>query len=146
MKKILRFIILAALFSAPFAYSEPASQEGVKQLMKITGAANLSVQMINQILPALKKAYPNTSEQFWTEFASSINPADFENMVIPIYQKYLSQEDIAALINFYSTPAGKKLIQLQPQIMSESVAAGQEWGRKLALEADRRYKAKNAAN
>ena len=43
--------------------------------------------------------------------------------MIPIYQKYLSQADVDAMIVFYSSPTGKKLMQQLPQITQEAMQA-----------------------
>ena len=62
-------------------------------------------------------------------------------LTIPIYQKHLTQEDIAALNKFYDSPAGKKMIKVQPLIMQESMAVGQAWGQKIAQEVINKYQA-----
>ena len=42
---------------------------------------------------------------------------------IPVYQKHLSKADVDAMIAFYSTPTGKKLLREQPAIAAESMQA-----------------------
>ncbi|MBV8052928.1 MAG: DUF2059 domain-containing protein [Acidobacteriaceae bacterium] len=42
--------------------------------------------------------------------------------MIPIYQKHLSQTDVDAMIVFYSSPTGKKLMQEMPAITQEAMA------------------------
>jgi hypothetical protein len=36
-------------------------------------------------------------------------------------------------LQFYTTPAGKKLISSQPVIMQESMQIGQQWGQSLFM-------------
>ena len=43
--------------------------------------------------------------------------------MIPIYQRHLNQADIDAMIVFYSSPTGKKLMQQLPQITQEAMQA-----------------------
>jgi uncharacterized protein len=43
--------------------------------------------------------------------------------MIPIYQKHLTQADVDAMIVFYSSPTGKKLMQQMPQITQEAMQA-----------------------
>jgi hypothetical protein len=99
--------------------------------MEITGAGNLSVQMMNQMIMSLKHEAPDASHKYWIDFMSEIDPGEMENLVVPIYQKYLTEEDVVAINEFYSSPVGKKLIQHQPDIMRESLAVGQLWGQDL---------------
>lgn len=50
------------------------------------------------------------------------------NLIIPIYKKYYTQEDLKAIIAFYETPVGKKSINVLPNITKDSMTAGQAWG------------------
>jgi hypothetical protein len=50
-------------------------------------------------------------------------------MIIPIYDKYYSESEIKELTEFYQSALGKKVIATMPQIMQESMQAGQNWGR-----------------
>jgi hypothetical protein len=53
-------------------------------------------------------------------------------MVVPIYDKHLSEQDIKSVIAFYETPAGKRFVKVLPQLTQESMVAGQKWGMALA--------------
>ncbi len=50
-------------------------------------------------------------------------------LVIPIYDKYYTHEDIKGLLEFYTTPLGQKLIKVQPALTADSMAVGRQWGR-----------------
>ena len=50
------------------------------------------------------------------------------NRLVPIYNKYLSAEDLKGLIKFYESPLGKNLVNVIPQITRESTEAGQKYG------------------
>ena len=39
--------------------------------------------------------------------------------IIPIYQRHISRADVDAIIAFYSSPAGQRMLALQPVIMKE---------------------------
>jgi hypothetical protein len=41
---------------------------------------------------------------------------------------------MTAEIQFYSSPAGKSMVQKLPAIMQESMAEGEQWGRSLGKE------------
>ncbi|NEQ77810.1 MAG: DUF2059 domain-containing protein [Okeania sp. SIO2C9] len=44
-----------------------------------------------------------------------------EEVYYPIYDKYFTEEDLQALIEFYQTPTGRKTIELMPQLFQESM-------------------------
>jgi hypothetical protein len=107
--------------------------------MQLTGSGQLGVQVMNQMLPALKNMAPEAPEAFWTDIMAEVDIDEIEEMVIPIYQKYLTEDDVKAINAFYTTPAGKKIISVQPSIMQESMTAGQQWGQELAQRVMRKY-------
>jgi hypothetical protein len=62
-------------------------------------------------------------------------------MVLPIWAKYYTREDVKQLIVFYESPLGRKLVSVQPQIMAESMAAGATWGEALGAKIDAKLRA-----
>ena len=139
-KNIIISILFSLLFISTSAFAQQASKQSVQKLMHNTGAGNMGVQIMNQMLPALKKMVPDAPEKFWSDFMAEVNPDDMINLVIPVYQKYLSEADIKAMNKFYSSPTGRKLIHVQPMIMRESMMIGQQWGRGIAQKVLSRYK------
>ena len=75
---------------------------------------------------------PDIPAKFWTEFSAGVNTKEILSLMIPIYDKYLSHNDIKAMIHFYQSPAGKRLITAQPKIAQESMMVGQQWGERIA--------------
>lgn len=53
------------------------------------------------------------------------------NMILPVYQKHLTEADLKGIIAFYETPVGKKYAEKTLLITQESMLAGQEWGKKI---------------
>ena len=47
---------------------------------------------------------------------------------VPIYDKYLSDDDIKSLIQFYESPAGRKLAAVTPALMAELQGVGEKQG------------------
>lgn len=133
MKKIWsKFLFFTLIFSSMTVLAEPASKESIRVMMDKTGAGDMGVQMMNQMLPALKQMLPNAPETFWVDIMAEMNANDIIEMVIPVYQKYLTDEDVQQINSFYDTDAGKKLIRVQPAIMQESMELGQQWGQEVA--------------
>jgi hypothetical protein len=46
--------------------------------------------------------------------------------------KHLQEEDLDAAIAFHESPAGKRFLAAQPQVLEEAKAVGEKWGVKLA--------------
>ncbi|MGH8403520.1 MAG: DUF2059 domain-containing protein, partial [Gammaproteobacteria bacterium] len=64
-------------------------------------------------------------------------------MLVPIYAKYYSDEDVRQMIAFYKTPLGQKIIRNNSAIAQASMQDGEQWGKTvLAPELVKRIKAR----
>lgn len=52
---------------------------------------------------------------------------DLVLMLSPVYAKYLNQNELQQLIEFYDSPVGEKLAESTPLITQESMQIGQEY-------------------
>jgi uncharacterized protein len=142
MKKVCAILLgLSITFSS---VAEQAKKESVDKLMQLTGAGDLGMQMMNQMLPAMQQMLPDAPAAFWETFKQELDANELMQAIIPVYQKHLTEEDIQAILVFYNTPAGKKLISAQPSIMQESMMIGQQWGQKVFMRAKQKFDAKSS--
>jgi len=117
-------------------FSQDTSKlHNIKTLLEVTGSGNLGVQVATNLVAAFRENDPEVSQEFWDEFMKSIDINALTDLVIPIYDKYYTNEDLLALIAFYQTPAGKKVVAATPQIMRESMQVGEQWGKEVAQNA-----------
>ncbi len=114
--------------------AEPSAElyEDIRKLMELTGAGNLAVQILHQMLEPMRRALPQVPEEFWARFMAKVDTDEIIDMTVPIYSKHLTHDEIEQLLEFYQSPVGRKLIAALPSIMSESMQAGQRWGEQLA--------------
>lgn len=130
MKCISIILLLCGLTTIGFGQTD-SKIENIKILLELTGAGKMGVQAADNMLTSFKTSYKEVPEQFWIDFKKELNPAALVNLMIPIYDKYYTEDDIKQLTDFYQTPIGKKVISNTPLIMQESMQAGQSWGQKI---------------
>jgi hypothetical protein len=111
---------------------DAAKQRDIRKLLKITGAGQMGMDAIDQMLVLQRQANPEIPEQFWIEFRKEISANGLTDLIIPSYEKYFTHEDIKDLIDFYESPVGRKMLENQPQLVAESKLAGQQWGSDVA--------------
>lgn len=128
MKQILITLLFCGIFMNGFSQSVSKTND-IKRLLEITGSGKLGVQVGQTMISSFKQSYPNVPEEFWNNFLKELNSDVLINMIIPIYDKYYSESEIRELTEFYQSALGKKVIATMPQIMQESMQAGQSWGR-----------------
>lgn len=127
------FLLSAPALAAPPAEGGGKARHGdIRKLLTLSGAGRLGVQTAQQMMAALRPLVPDAPESFWDEFTARLDPDELVELMVPIYAKHLSAQDVKGLIAFYESPAGKHLTSAQPLILQESMAAGQRWGQKIA--------------
>ncbi len=101
--------------------ANPATAAQIRELLDLTGAtrnANLIVgRMIEQIREQAPSFFP---QDFWADLQQSFQHIDAEGPMVPYFQKYYSQGDVEKAIAFYKSPAGKRLVAVQPVIMQKT--------------------------
>jgi len=123
---------------------EEAKRADIRHLLEITGAANLATQtmddMEKNMRPMIAGALPpgeyrdKLVDLFFEKFRTKRNPEHLMDIIVPIYAKYYSDDDIKELIAMYQTPVGRKMLSVLPQIAAESQAAGKAWGEQIGRE------------
>ncbi len=95
---------------------------------------------VDPIIEMNKKRSKNIPEDAWPRIKEII--ADFfknniVEMYAPIYKKHISENELKEIIKFYESPAGKKLAEKNPAILTEAMAASEDLGQKLDKEISR---------
>jgi hypothetical protein len=123
---------LAAVAQQPADASAAEKEALARELLAVSGAGDLGVQMMEQMVGALRPAAPDMPEEFWDRVFSEVDADELVELVVPIYIEHLTVEEMQAAIDFYETPEGQSLIEKMPVISQESFAVGQQWGMELA--------------
>ena len=119
----------------------PEKESDIRKLLQISGAGNLGKQimdnMATNIKPLLKNSLPPGTYRdqlialFFQKFQSKADANVLVELAIPAYDRYLSDEEIKGLIQFYSTPLGQKAVSVMPKLADEARQRGEEWGQKM---------------
>ena len=114
---------------------DPEKEKLIREFLHVTQYDTITLQSVDQMIAGMKAAMPQAPAEFWTTFRAKIHIEDLIQMVLPIYDKYYTKEDLTELLKFYASPLGQKVIAATPGISRESVIAGQAWGAKIGAEA-----------
>ena len=138
-------LVLAFAFAFPMgAHADDAARETLaRELMVVTGAGDLGKQVIEGMSAQLSGNA--TMASFLEKFVELAKPDELVELVVPLYVKAFDEETLQAAVDFYNTPAGKKMVAATPQLTQESMALGQAWGMKLAKQAQEAVDADKAA-
>ncbi len=132
MKVFLISAFLFCILTEGFAQSSESKEKKIYEYLEVTGASKMSVQITQQMILSFKDSYSNVEEKFWDEFLKEIDVDGMTKIIVPIYDKYFTEEDIDQLIIFYKTPLGQKMLELHPKISLDAMEAGKIWGQEIA--------------
>ena len=74
------------------------------------------------------------AELFVEKFNSKLDLQQFLDIAATSYDKYLSDDDIKGLTQFYQTPLGQKTLTVLPKLTAEMQAQGMQIGQQLGKE------------
>jgi hypothetical protein len=121
---------------------DPQKEARIRELMELTGAKNLGQQLIEagmeQFRSSVLDSQPDNPrakqfvEAFVSRFQKHFDSNSLTDRVVPIYDKYLSTDDIKGLLEYYHSPLGKRMLQALPNVARESQAAGYALGQQAA--------------
>ena len=123
---------------------DPAKRAEVRRLLEITGGVKLGIQFsssLQALLSAnLEKTLPEgerkrTISQRLTDRVIEKSYARFTaeavDIMLPVYDKYFTLQELRDLNTFYESTLGRKVIQVMPQLLQESMAIGQRWAEQI---------------
>ena len=128
------FLVLLFVSTAATAQSDASYRMSVKKMMEVSGSMKVFKGVVDKMISMFKEKETSVPEEFWNEMSLELNKVAIDDMVtlvLPVYQKHLTEADIQAVIAFYETPAGKKFAEKTPIITQESMQVGQVWGKKI---------------
>jgi hypothetical protein len=131
--------------ATPAAKIDPTKEAEIRQLMEVTGVNVLGDQLmtagIAQFRANVLEARPDDTrakqfaDAFAVRFQKHFDPHSVMETVIPIYDKHLSSEDLRALLDYYKSPFGQRMLKVLPEVARDSQLAGLSLGQKAADEA-----------
>ncbi|WP_291529473.1 DUF2059 domain-containing protein [Bacteroides sp. UBA939] len=117
----------------------------LEKMLEVSGSIASAQAMVPQMIAMLKQQSPSVSTSFWDEFQKKWEAkfgSRLAELYTPIYQKYLTLDDLKGVIAFYESPVGKKLSTSTPAMMAESMQLGQQLGMEIATELQQELEAR----
>ena len=130
----------------------PEKRAEIEHLLDSTGAVAIGQQMagffVKQLAQDIQRENPRVPkyvldavpEEVNTVFAEAL-PA-LKELVIPLYDRHFSLEELRGLNAFYSSPLGRKTIAVMPALLNDSMSLGARWGRELGPRIAERLRAR----
>jgi hypothetical protein len=148
VKHMKKLIIIISILTIPlgetFAQAD-SYKVTLKKMLEVAGSEASFKAAIKQMFDMFKQQKADVPDSFWDEAEKEFSQTSMDELVgmlSPVYQKYMTEEDLKKIIEFYQTPVGKKYAEKTPLIMQESMQVGQQWGMKIGQRVQERLKEK----
>lgn len=154
MKAVIRKTVLGVLFAlaAAPAFAEDAPQpctkdgapvsaeylQAAREIMITTKAGDRMTMLIDAMLPQILEMVRKADDTISPEALEEVRAALRDELLksIPglldmqacLYVHHFSQDDLEAMLAFYHSPTGVRVLAETPGIMQESMSLGQAWG------------------
>ncbi len=117
---------IGAAFSVSLAQDNQDTRALAAEYLDASGGGNLGEEIRDAVVAKIQ-AQPGVPPGFVDAFKGEAKPAELRERLITIYAKTLDAATLKAGIDFYGTPAGKKIAQAQPQLSVKTREASDEW-------------------
>ncbi len=110
--------------------------EAARDFIRMSGAVDAILAGTRANIPAQRQALPEIPEEFWVRFENRMTrdaPALADSIAM-IYAKTFTLQELRDIVAFFKTPSGRRLVQVQPQLITETSAIGQRWGGRIGEE------------
>lgn len=120
--------------SFTFAQSNREYTNTLSQMLEKSGSQESFKIVLGQTTAMLQQQKKDVPDNVWEEINDDLSKSALKELTIlfsPVYEQYLTLEDLKAVIAFYNTPIGKKFAQKTPLITTQSMQVGQQWAMQL---------------
>lgn len=143
MKRILMaaalcFIFAIAGFAQQSSADTPATKEDIERYLTAMRSREMMAQMVEVMSKPMHQmiheSYLRNKNKLHADFEERSNARMDEMMksfpwdelldsMVPVYQKHFTKGDVDALVVFYGSPTGQKVLREMPAIMGEAMQA-----------------------
>ena len=138
MKKIyLLGILLLSFYYLTSAQSDEKYKETLTKLFRVSNTEQTYEAAVKQMFSMYRQQLTNIPSEIWDDLEKEMSKTsmnDLISMLVPVYSKHLTIEDLNEIIEFYESPIGQKYAEKNPLIVQESMQVGQQWGQKIGMD------------
>ena len=122
--------------------NDAAKDAAIRHLMEITQTSrlgdNIAAFLTDRVRAAMSQRLSAEKlskfmDTFKQNLAATHSSDAVDDAIVPIYAKAFSMEDIEALVKFYESPLGQRVVKTLPHVAEDSQNTGMDIGQKAAL-------------
>ncbi|HLH90231.1 MAG TPA: DUF2059 domain-containing protein [Xanthobacteraceae bacterium] len=146
-RSISRLALAAAVAFACLAFGGVAQAQtagaiaAAKELVALKGGNAMFDRLIPGVIQRAKETFVPTNPQLigpLNQVAEQLNreyapkTAEINNEVAKVYAQHFTEADLKAILAFYKSPVGQKMLTEEPKAIEQSLKAAQDWAAKFS--------------
>jgi len=114
---------------------DPEKAEAIRTFLELSRVTELFLLGFEEAM-AVQPQDPDIPAGFLEQFQVKVREKlpQFIDMLVPLYDRHLTLEELNGLIEFLRTPLGQRYVSLQMELSDETAQLGERWGMMLAAE------------
>jgi len=148
----LAVVAVALVAFGPSAHSQQPSAAAMataKELIAATGATTVFNPLIAGVVEQAKLLYlqqnpalANDLNEIAGKMRTDLTPrfVELSDEMARLYATHFTDQELKAILMFYQSPAGKKLLSQQPAVVDASMKFAQDWANKMSDEVIRKMR------
>lgn len=102
-------------------------REQMHNIMEVMSkqSQQMAQETLRKKIPGITQKDLDRLGEITNRIQKGVDVAGMIDDMIPVYQRHLTKEDVAAMQAFYETPTGQKMLREQPQMTAEAMKAVQ---------------------
>ena len=128
-------LVGALMLMAPTAMAQrpPTDSHGKAALQLLLRMQSVEVgrKMLDLMLGAFQQMAPDISSEIWDQIRAEMDVQELVYLLVPVYTRHLSEDDINAFLAFLDTPAGRNYTNSIMVIQNEAQQVGEQYGQQV---------------
>jgi hypothetical protein len=131
-------ILFSSLESRAQTEPSPGKLAAIREFFEVSQAMSMAATIVDslsgQIMNQFRQKVPGLRQDHADELATLLssefraNTESLERMMVLLYDRHFTEEELKAATAFYRTPAGKSMLAKTPLVFQEGFTLGQRWG------------------
>lgn len=122
---------------------DSAKRADILQLLMVNGQKEETKNATIEMFRTIKEVAPQVPSSVWDDIIAEMDIDALLEELVPIYDKYLSHDDIKELLKFKQSPIGQKIGDVQLKISQDSLKITAIWAQKIAMKVQQKIWDKN---
>jgi hypothetical protein len=142
-----KFIFCVVLVWGAISFGETSfdakKHAKIERLIALSGSAKQFDLVMEKMYVQYRMMMPEVPAEMWTIMQEELNGKAMNELLrsmIPVYANHYTDADIEAMIDFYESEAGRRMVAKMPAMAEDIAVISAKWGQQFSMRVMERIK------